>query len=233
MKKKGKFVKLSRPFWNSYKLFLKGEISCAELQKSFVILDDIVFFKEEGDKNCEVLQSLKQLELKKLNVLVDSLLAAMKDADNETRKAICRKALTVFISNYACFAKGKAKDRSKDILIYFAESAGENKEDEILNQKILEMLYLLISSRDIVKDKAAFIQPDVFKLICIYAALAVSDKEGVIKCNQLGKELSTKWNKSTPEMVTLSILKKRERYSKLPICEVELLEKYSFWVEKL
>ena len=228
MKKKGKFVQLSRPFCSSYKLFLKGEISRTELQKSSETVNDILFFKEECNKNFDVALGLKQLEFKKIDALIDTILSVMNGCCKDIKKSICRKSLWIFLRNYICFANGKAKTKAKDITLYFSLSMGEAKGNEILNQKILELLDLMLSSREFVKDKEEFTRPIIFKLICLYSALAVSDKDGVIKCNELGKELSTKWSKSTPESVTLSCLKKREKDSKLPVSELSLLEKYSF-----
>lgn len=229
MKKKGKFVEgLSPAFWNSYKLFLKGEMSFSGLQNRFEKVEDVLFFKEEYGERCDVLEGLKKLELKRLNSLVAALLLAIKDVDDKTKKKIFRKILMVFLGNYSCFAKANAKEKIKDIMLYFIPSMVEVPTNEELNQSGLEMLHFFLSSRDFVKDKETFIQPVVFKLICLYIALAVSDKEGQIKCHNLGKQIDRKWSKSTPESVTLSYLKEKEKNSKLPISEFELLNEYSF-----
>lgn len=229
MKKKGKFAEgLSPIFWNSYKLFLKGEMSPSELKKRVVTAEDIFFFQEECVKSCDILGELQWLELKKVNAIIDALFLAMENVDNEAKKLICRKALTIFLNNYSCFAEKKSKRRSNEILLYFHLSPQDVPETETLDEKISEMLGLLLSAGEKIKNREAFIRPAVFKIVCVYAALAVSDKEGKIKCQNLGKEISTKWSKSTPESVTLSCLKKREKDSKLPVSELALLEKYSF-----
>ena len=229
MKKKGKFVEgLSPIFWNSYKLFLKGEMSSFELKKRVATAEDIFFFQEECVKSCDILRELQQLELKKVSAIINALFLAIENVDNESKKLICRKALTIFLNNYSCFAEKKSKKRSDEILLYFHLSPQDVPETETLDEKISEMLGLLLSSGGKIKNREAFMRPAVFKLVCVYAALAVSDKEGKIKCQNLGKEISTKWSKSTPESVTLRYLEKKEKNSKLPVSELALLEKYSF-----
>ena len=226
---KGRMVQLSGRFWNGYKLLLKEKTSLAELKRKIETTNDILFFKKECDNECDVFTELRQLETKKLNSLIDILLTTMFVVNEVSKMLILKKILTIFLGNYSCFAKGCAKEKSKEIMLYFVSSIGESiPMDENLEYACLEMLDLFLSSRNIVKNKEAFIRPVVFKLVCLYASLAVSDREGAERCKNLGKELSFKWNKSTPELVTLSILKRRERNSKLPICERELLEKYSF-----
>ena len=80
-----------------------------------------------------------------------------------------------------------------------------------------------------IKLRESVLRPIVFRLLCFYAGLAVSDREGAEKCKNLAKKISVNWQKATPEILTLAYLKKREMNSKLPINELDLLEKYSFW----
>ena len=227
MGKKKEFAGLSRTFRKNYKLFLKGKVKLGGLKRNFEVPNDIVFFKKYCDRECDLNQSLRQLEMNKLNALIDDLLVVTKGYDKKTKKSVYRKVLATFLGIYTCFVEGDCKEKSKEIMFHFSTPIENFPSNETLHDRTLELLHLLISSRDLVEDKEAFTRPIIFKLICLYTALAVSDREGVVKCNALGKELSPKWSKSTPESVTLSILKKKVD-SKLPINECELLERYSF-----
>ena len=232
MKKKGKRVKLSHTFWKSYKLFLKGEITMEKLKKNFEIPNDIVFFKEECDRGCNILTELEKLEKKKLNNLICALLIAVEGLEKEQRKALFKKVLMIFLGNYSCFATGKVKKKTKDIMLHLSTTIGDVPINDLLNKRGLEMMYLFVSSRNLVEDKEAFIRPIIHKLICLYIALVVSDQTGAIMCQALGKKLFFRWNKSTPEQVTLSILMKLEKNSKLSPIESQLLDKYSCWIKK-
>ena len=85
------------------------------------------------------------------------------------------------------------------------------------------------SSIQSIELRESVMRPILFKLLCFYAGLAVSDRAGTEKCKNLAEKLSVNWQKTTPESVTLSYLENREKNSKLPINECDLLEKYSFW----
>ena len=152
----------------------------------------------------------------------------MENLDKEAKRSLFKKILVVFLGNYSCFATGKIKEKTADIMLYFSTTIGEVPENEVLYQRALDMMNLFLSSRDLVEDKEAFIRPIILKLICLYIALVVSDRIGAMMCQSLGKELSQNWSKSTPESVTLSYLVKKEKNSGLLINECDLLEKYSF-----
>lgn len=228
MGKKEKLAGLSRTFRKNYKLFLKGKVKLGGLKRNFEVPNDIVFFKKYCDRECDLNQSLRQLEMNKLNALIDDLLVVTKGYDKKTKKSVYRKVLATFLGIYTCFVEGDCKEKSKEIMFHFSTPIENFPSNETLHERTLELLHLLISSRDLVEDKEAFTRPIIFKLVCLYSASAVSDKEGRIKCNELGKTLTTNWHKSTPESVTLNILKRREKNSKLPPKESELLEEISF-----
>ena len=120
-----------------------------------------------------------------------------------------------------------------DIMTHFSLPSDEYAERD---KKIWQIFFSIIksyrmevkSSIKSIELRESVVRPIVFKLMCLYAGLAVSDRKGVEKCKNLAKKLSVNWQKTTPESVTLSYLKKREKNSKLPINELNLIEKFSF-----
>ena len=145
------------------------------------------------------------------------------------RKAMARKVLLVFLGNYdSCIVDEKTKSICKEIMYHFTSSINDIERNERLDPAIQELVGSMSSAMKGIEDKETDIRPIIFKLICLYAGLTISDFEGAIKCHDLGKKLSSNWKKYTPINVTLSCLRKREKNSKLPISELALLEKYSF-----
>jgi len=175
----------------------------------------------------------KEYISQKLNVFIDEFLSELgKEQDLKSRKSMFHKVLLVFLGIYSCFAESELYAESKNLMLHFLSSVGDIQRNENLDSAIQDLVAQMYFAMNTSEDKESLIRMIVFKLMCLYATLAVSDKEGRIICNQLGKELSEKWDKSTPEIVTLSVLKKREKDSKLPINECELLEQFSFWNKK-
>lgn len=224
MKKK----KLSKTFSKSYKLFLEGKISLSVLRNSMETITDATFYRNFCNQKSDISADMHMIILKRLEKVINTLLSEMEKCDKESRKQMLRTALITFLGMYSCFANETAKEKSKEIILYFSQETASISRNETLNEEILEMLSLFISSRDLVRDKEKLFQRVLFKFICIYAALAVSDQTGQIKCKEMGKLLSKNWHRSTPEAVTLTILKRREKNSKLPLDECELLGEYSF-----
>ena len=166
--------------------------------------------------------------VQKLDMFTDELLSEMEGFPRRVRKAIAHKVLLTFLGNYSSLASQEAHDKSKELMLHFIPSINDIRQNDSLDSTIQELVSHMSYAMGAVDDKESIIRPIIFKLICLYAALAESDREGIVKCNALGKELSQNWSKSTPESVTLSCLKKKEKNSKLPINECDLLEKYSF-----
>lgn len=166
--------------------------------------------------------------VQKLNMFTDEFLSELGHAPRRVRKAIAHKVLLTFLGNYSCFASQDAHAKCKELMLHFIPSINDIRQNDNLESAIQELVAHMSYAMNVVDDKESIIRPIIFKLICLYAALAESDLTGAIKCHDLGKTLSPNWEKRTPSMVTLSILKKREKKSKLPIYELGLLERYSF-----
>mgnify|MGYP002868636660 CR=1 FL=1 len=166
--------------------------------------------------------------VQKLNIFTDEFLSELGGAPQGARKAIAHKVLLTFLGTYSSLVSQEAHDKSKELMLHFIPSINDIRQNDNLESAIQELVAHMSYAMKTVDDKESIIRPIIFKLICLYAALAVSDREGKVKCNALGKEISSNWSKSTPESVTLSYLKKKEKNSKLPISECGLLEKYSF-----
>ena len=177
-------------------------------------------------------QNPEEYIVQKLNIFTDEFLSGMEGTPRKVRKAMAHKVLLTFLGTYSSLASQEAHDRNKELMLHFIPSINDIRQNDCLDSAIQELVAHMSYAMNTVDDKESIIRPIVFKLICLYSALAVSDREGVVKCNALGREISPKWSKSTPESVTLSVLKKNEVDSKLPINECELLEKYSFWNKK-
>jgi hypothetical protein len=167
--------------------------------------------------------------VQKLNIFTDEFLSELMNArGRKARKAIAHKVLLTFLGTYSSLASQEAHDKCKELMLHFIPSINDIRQNDSLDSAIQELVAHMSYAMGAVDDKEAIIRPIIFKLICLYAALAESDLTGAIKCQDLGKILSPNLGKHTPNMVTLSILKKREKKSKLPIYELGLLEKYSF-----
>ena len=223
------YLELSRDFWDNYKLFLKEELSLTELKRFLVTVDDVIFYHEECDTKCDVVAILKVVMKKSLDTFINEFLLKLAVISNlKRRKGIARKILIIFLGNYLCVAKGKAKAKCKEIMIHFSSSFDDTDENDDLDRLMRNVIGLMVSSYYSKKDMESIGNLVLFKFICLYACLAVSDRDGAIKCRSLGKELSENWNKSTPEVVTLACLRKISDGLKQQISEIDLLEKFSF-----
>lgn len=178
--------------------------------------------KKEKEQNPE------EYIVQKLNIFTGEFLSEIEGFPKRVRKTMAHKVLLTFLGNYSSLALQEAHDRNKELMLHFIPSINDIRQNDSLDSAIQELVAHMSYAMGAVDDKESIIRPIIFKLICLYAALAESDREGIVKCNALGKELSQNWSKSTPESVTLSCLKKKEKNSKLPINECDLLEKYSF-----
>ena len=227
------YLELSRDFWDNYKLFLKQEINLAELKTHLVTADDVKFYHDECDSKCDVATILKSVAKRNLDILIDGFFSVLEaTSDTREKKAVARKILMIFISNYSSLTREKTvKSKASNLMMHFAspfEAVNENLYLDLLINNLILTVFSLKDKQDI----EGMVNLVLFKFISFYSCLGVSDKEGRIRCNDLGKELSSNWNVSTPESVTLSILKKRERNSKDSLSELKILEKYSFWIKK-
>ena len=169
----------------------------------------------------------------KLKVFIDEFLSELeKEQDLKTRKLMFHKVLIVFLGIYSCFAEGEVHENSKNLMLHFLPSVKDIQRNEKLDSVIQDLVSHMYFAMNTAEDKESLIRMIIFKLICIYSALAVSDKDGEIKCHALGEKLSNNWIKTTPTAVALSVLKNRKKNSNLPFNECELLEELSFWNQK-
>lgn len=165
----------------------------------------------------------------KLKVFIDEFLSELeKEQDLKTRKLMFHKVLIVFLGIYSCFAEGEVHENSKNLMLHFLPSVKDIQRNEKLDSVIQDLVSHMYFAMNTAEDKESLIRMIIFKLICIYSALAVSDKDGEIKCHALGEKLSNNWIKTTPTAVALSVLKNRKKNSNLPFNECELLEELSF-----
>ena len=171
----------------------------------------------------------KAIVSKNLDIFVEKFLSELETEKKcKKRKTIARKVLMVFLGNYSSLVEGETKTDCKEIMYHFSNSISNTEKNENLDSAIQQLVENMITAMKMVEDKEIVVRPIIFKLLCLYAGLTVSDFEGAAKCHDLGKKISSNWKKYTPINVTLSSLTKRERNSKLPISELALLEKYSF-----
>jgi hypothetical protein len=88
-------LKLSRNFWDNYKLFLKEELTREDLVKYIENLDDLVFYRENCDHHfCDWACLDKVLE-KSLDTVVDWTLTKLREAPPSRQKKILKKLLKV------------------------------------------------------------------------------------------------------------------------------------------
>ena len=169
----------------------------------------------------------------KLKVFIDEFLSELeKEQDLKTRKLMFHKVLIVFLGIYSCFAEGEVHENSKNLMLHFLPSVKDIQRNEKLDSVIQDLVSHMYFAMNTAEDKESLIRMIIFKLICIYSALAVSDKDGEIKCYALGEKLSNNWIKTIPIAVALSALKGRKKNSNLPFNEYELLKELTFWNQK-
>jgi len=88
-------LKLSRIFWDNYKLFLKEELTRKELVEYIRNPDDLVFYRENCDRNfCDWTCLDKVLE-RSLDTIVDLTLTKLRKAPPSRQKKILKKLLKV------------------------------------------------------------------------------------------------------------------------------------------
>jgi hypothetical protein len=173
----------------------------------------------------DVIRELVQLRHDKFVDLVDVLFSAIGEADSKTRKLIFRKVLVNFLESYSSISGLTVKRKSQDIMHYFKTS------DEVqvrlgynLSASIDDMLEFFFDSQNQVRKIEDFMKPVVSKLICMYIAFALSDKEGITMCKNLVKEL-TNWKNDIPNNVILLYLGNGE---KSPNRLDEIVKTYQF-----
>lgn len=158
--------------------------------------------------------------------LTDVLLLAMEDLDAKARMSLFRNVLLQFLEKHVSIT-GMIRERSKskDIMASFRSSGYIEVETNI--QTCVDGIF------DLIKEEL-LLRPVFSRLVCMYAVLAVSDREGSKKCRILAKDLLRSKN-NTPERLVLSLLKQRALRigEQIPQEESELLRKYSFWNRKM
>ena len=207
--KKGKeLFQVFLDFWSRYETLFDIEATLGKLRENL-----------DSDNMRRFIQDiLSQLEL---------------TSDKDERKYLMRNTIRSIIVAYSCLVddKGLITDCYK-VWAHFSMSDGHTEKEAKIwetSSSIIESYMMEVrSSIKSIELRESVVRPIVFKLMCLYAGLAVSDRNGAEKCKNLAKKLSVNWQKTTPESVTLSYLKKREKNSKLPINELNLIEKFSF-----
>lgn len=199
MKKKSMSA-LSPNFRKKYRKFLKGEISLLELRSSIEITGDIIFFQKEC--NTQSILNISALVPNIVNKFIDNLLSEMeKSLDSYGKKSAILKVLLVFLGNYSCFANDSIREGCKNITLHFVTGNKDIRENDRINDLIHEMISFITSN--MVENEESVLRIIVFRLLCLYAILAISDKEGANQCAQLAEKLSCDWRKGRAEEVTL------------------------------
>ena len=160
----------------------------------------------------DVIKELVELRLTKFLHFISVLFLEIDKAKTRTRKSIFRKVLTSFLEIYSSVAVLTEKRKSQDIMHYFKISEEMKVElDCDLIESLDGILKFFEESKDQVRSLESFMKPIVYRLICMYIVLAISDKQGANMCKNLGKELTEKWGANTAKQVTASYLAKGEK----------------------
>lgn len=213
---------LSPSFRRNYKKFLKGEISILELRKNIEVPKDLIFFWEECNHHRKI--RIDGVISNVVDVFIDNVLSEVEKAqDDKEKKSAILDVLLVFLGHYSCFATKSIKMKCRDLMFHFKPYIGNIRKNMNLNE-----LTSLIAS-NLVEDKVSAMQRIVFKLVCLYACLAISDMDGAAKSTNLAEELSSNWRNGSTGAVTMICLQRRNHKVKN---EFDLLEKYSFWMKK-
>jgi len=227
MKKAEETLKLSRKFWDGFKLFLQEKITRNELKQFMMYPDDLEFYKRKCHHVFNVRQYLPTMMRRDLEALVDKVLSEVeKLSDDKERKALVRKVLMVFLGNYSSLVEGRTKQDCKSIMNHFTSSFGDMDSNGSLDEAIQEMVSIISAAKKI-DEESHLMRPIVFKLICLYIYLAETDKKGREYCFRLCSDLSFTFGRRTPKRAVLPYLKKREKN----VSDRELLERFSFWIE--
>ena len=177
----------------------------------------------------------RNLDLDRMKTFICDMFSLLEStSDKAERKYLMRNTMRNIIIDYSCLIDDEDLMTDCDeVLAHLPTIESYTRKDQQMWRigfSIVESYRMEIkSSIKSIELRESVMRPIVFKLMCFYAGLAVSDRAGTEKCKNLAKRISVNWQKTTPESVTLSYLKKREGNSKLPINELNLLEKYSFW----
>lgn len=176
----------------------------------------------------------RNLDLDRMKTFICDMFSLLEStSDKAERKYLMRNTMRNIIIDYSCLIDDEDLMTDCDeVLSHLPMIESYTRKDQQMWRigfSIVESYRMEIkSSIKSIELRESVMRPIVFKLMCFYAGLAVSDRKGVEKCKNLAKKLSVNWQKTTPESVTLSYLKKREKKSKLPINELNLIEKFSF-----
>lgn len=148
--------------------------------------------------------------------------------DAHQRKKILYKSLNIVACNYChnCQVSDTAKEKGKEVIYYLSSNTTDININDHMDRLIECMIKMVVSFDE---SREALLRPVLFKLLCLTIALNVSDNGANMLFRELCKELDEKFYSSFPNQVAVRCLKKVENGY---ISELELLEKYSFWIKK-
>lgn len=175
----------------------------------------------------EIIENLVELRrIKFLHFIHILFLEIDKETDAKKRRQIFRKVLTSVLEIYSTIAVLTARRKSQDIVHYFKISEKAQVElDYDLDEGLNGILELFGEAHDQVRSSENFMKPVVYMLLCMYIALAESDKQGANMCKNLAKELPKKWEKNTAKQVAADYLAKGEKNQERI---AEMIECYEF-----
>jgi hypothetical protein len=222
-------LELSNFFWNSYRLFLDEKLSLNELRMALTSADDVIFFKEKCDSECDVQKTIKAMMARELDVFTDELLTELKNIPTRAeKKTTMQKVLVVLLGfgGYLSKVGGEVKRACDEVMDYFFSPHLEPWNERFGIELHNYIISMACASNYVSEEEV--VEPILCKMGLIYSCLATSDREGASKCKKMAKALFTNiWFKSMPELVTLNCLRKME-HGTLPVSEFKLLERYSF-----
>ena len=174
----------------------------------------------------DIINELVELRLIKFLHLVYILFLEIDKADTKTRRSIFRKVLTRLLEKYSSVAVLREQRKSQDIMHHLKPSKKEQVE---LSSDLIEsldgMLELFEESQGQVRSPRDFMKFVVYRLICMYIVLAVSDSQGAKMCKNLGKEMADRWGENTAKQVAIPYIAKGEKNEERV---EEILESYRF-----
>ena len=217
---------VSQNFWDKYKVFMRENRPLCDLKSHITTPDDLIFYCTECDSKCDMQKTIKSIMFKKQSAFLGELFSELENLPSRTEKKIMmQKFMIVLLSNYAYVIGGELKADCKEIMLHFSNTIAKSKENGPVDEAFHELISSMTSNMNCM-DSKSIMEPILFRITCIYACLAVSDRKGSSKCKELGKKITTNlWFKAIPEAITLWHLKKRNSQ---PVSELELLESVSF-----
>ena len=88
-------LKLSRNFWDGYKLFLRGRLTRKELEKYFEEPGDVIFYRQNCNRRFNIRPLLEEMAEKSIIHTFRAFLSILQDFTPSTQKRILKRIVNL------------------------------------------------------------------------------------------------------------------------------------------